>query len=227
MSTISEGSSRAEIERRSANFHPTVWGDYFLNYKCHHVAIRACADEIKKLKEEVRGILKEAQNEPSEQLTLIDSLQRLGISYHFEIEIEEALKQVHNHETIFSFKNLHNIALCFRLLRQQGYNLSSDVFTEFKDDKGNFKSSLIDNVKGMLSLYEAAHIRIHGEDVLEEALIFTTKNLTSMMKDSALLSGSPLGRQVQHSLDQPHHKGVPRLETRHYISLYHYNILYC
>ncbi|KAK9133655.1 hypothetical protein Scep_013183 [Stephania cephalantha] len=94
MSTESEGSSRAQIVRRSANFHPTVWGDYFLNYTCDHVAIHGCADEIKKLKEEVRGILKEVGNEPSEQLNLIDALQRLGISYHFETEIEKAMKQV-------------------------------------------------------------------------------------------------------------------------------------
>ncbi|KAK9152042.1 hypothetical protein Syun_010351 [Stephania yunnanensis] len=213
MSTESEGSSRAQIVRRSANFHPTVWGDYFLNYTCDHVAIHGCADEIKKLKEEVRGILKEVGNEPSEQLNLIDALQRLGISYHFETEIEEAMKQVYDHETIFSFKNLHNVALCFRLLRQQGYNLSS----------GDFESSLTGDAIGMLSLYEAAHIRIHGEDVLEEAHNFTATNLVYLMKSSPSFSSSPLGRQVQHSLEQPLHKGVPRLETRHYISLYQEN----
>ncbi|KAK9152051.1 hypothetical protein Syun_010360 [Stephania yunnanensis] len=186
-------------------------------------AIHGCADEIKKLKEEVRGILKEVGNQPSEQLNLIDALQRLGISYHFEIEIEEAMKQVYDHETIFSFKNLHNVALCFRLLRQQGYNLSSDIFTKFKDDNGDFESSLLDDVRAILSLYEAAHIRYHGEQVLEEALIFTTTNLTSMMKSSTSFSCSPLGRQVKHSLDQPFHKGIPRLEARRYISLYEEN----
>ncbi|KAK9133654.1 hypothetical protein Scep_013182 [Stephania cephalantha] len=41
-----------------------------------------------------------------------------------------------------------------------------------------------------------------------------------MMKSSTSFSCSPLGRQVKHSLDQPFHKGIPRLEARRYISLY-------
>ncbi|KAK9133646.1 hypothetical protein Scep_013174 [Stephania cephalantha] len=99
--------------------------------------------------------------------------------------------------------------------------MHADVFNKFKDDKGEFKSCLIDDVKGMLSLYEAAHIRFHGEDVLDEALIFTTTNLTSMMKSSTSFSCSPLGRQVKHSLDQPFHKAISRLEARkYYISFY-------
>ena len=31
--------------------------------------------------------------------------------------------------------------------------------------------------KGMLSLYEAAYLRVHGEDILDEALVFTTTHL--------------------------------------------------
>ncbi|KAF2290698.1 hypothetical protein GH714_015060 [Hevea brasiliensis] len=53
----------------------------------------------------------------SEKLKLLDAIQRLGISYHFEGEIEEALKQIYQ-----DFKddgNLGTVALRFRLLRQQ------------------------------------------------------------------------------------------------------------
>ncbi|KAK9152046.1 hypothetical protein Syun_010355 [Stephania yunnanensis] len=215
-----------EIVRKFANFHPSVWKDYFLEYNCDIEALQACTKGVEKLKEVVRNLLKDVQNEPSTQLNLIDALQRLGISYHFEIEIEEAMKHMHDQEIILSFlhdNDLHDLALCFRLLRNQGYKISSDIFREFKDEKGDFKSSLIDDLKGMLSLYEAAHIRIHGEDVLEKALNFTTTNLTSMMTSSPSLSRSPLGRQIQHSLEQPIHKGVPRLEARRYISLYQVN----
>ncbi|KAK9155113.1 hypothetical protein Sjap_002593 [Stephania japonica] len=168
-------SSQNEILRKSADFHPSVWGDYFLEHACDVLALDAYAHEVEKLKEQVRNMLKETELEPSTQLNLVDALQRL------------------------------------------------DIFSKFKDEKGDFKSSLIDDVKGMLSLYEAAHVSIHEEDVLEEALIFTTTNLTSMMKSSPSLSCSPLGRQIQHSLEQPIHKGMPRLEARRYISLYREN----
>ncbi|KAK9137635.1 hypothetical protein Sjap_008229 [Stephania japonica] len=103
------------------------------------------------------------------------------------------------------------------------FDCSDKEDTTFQvDNKGDFKSSLMVDVKGMLSLYEAAHVRFHGEDVLEKALIFTTTNLKSMMKSSTFTC-SPIGRQVQHSLEQPFHKGIPRLEARRFISLYQEN----
>lgn len=68
----------------------------------------------------------------------------------------------------------------------------------------------------MLNLYEAAHTRIHGEEILEEALKFTT---ASLEKEAPNLP-SPLQTQVYHALEQPLHKGIPRIEARHYISVY-------
>ncbi|KAK9131406.1 hypothetical protein Sjap_011893 [Stephania japonica] len=92
------------------------------------LALDAYAHEVEKLKEQVRNIIKETELEPSSQLNLVDALQRLGVSYHFEMEIEEAMKQMFDHEMIQSFlrnNDLYGVALCFRLLRQQGYNISS------------------------------------------------------------------------------------------------------
>jgi len=69
-----------------------------------------------------------AMDKPSQKLNLIDRIQRLGLAYHFEHEIDEQLEQIHR--SYFEFhcednnNNLHTIALLFRLLRQQGYNVS-------------------------------------------------------------------------------------------------------
>ena len=68
----------------------------------------------------------------------------------------------------------------------------------------------------MLSLYEAADLRTHGEDVLEEALVFTKAHLESV----APFLRSPLKEQVDHALVQCLQRGVPRVEARRYISLY-------
>ncbi|KAJ0096526.1 hypothetical protein Patl1_27260 [Pistacia atlantica] len=54
---------------------------------------------------------------------------------------------------------------------------SRDVFNKFKDSNGNFKASLVGNIRGVLSLYEATHLRVHGETILDEALVFTTTHL--------------------------------------------------
>lgn len=92
----------------------------------------------------------------------------------------------------------------------------ADVFNKFKDEKGNFKENLSNNIPGMLALYEATHLRAHGEDVLDEALAFTTTQL----KSAASHLSNPLAAKVNRALKQPLHKGIPRLEARHFISVY-------
>jgi hypothetical protein len=84
------------------------------------------------------------------------------------------------------------------------------------DNKENFNESLINDAQGMLSLYEAAHLRVHGEDILDEALVFTTTHLVSVASHLS----PPLATQVSHALKQPIRQGLPRLEARHYFSIY-------
>ncbi|RXI03549.1 hypothetical protein DVH24_004201 [Malus domestica] len=90
------------------------------------------------------------------------------------------------------------------------------MFNKFKDDDGKFKESLVNNVIGLLSLYEATQLRVHGEDILEEALTFTTTHLKSVENRLS----SPLSELVTHALYQPFWKGNPRLEARRYLSIY-------
>jgi (-)-germacrene D synthase len=91
-----------------------------------------------------------------------------------------------------------------------------DVFNKFKDEQGNFSERLTRDIEGMLSLYEATHIMIHGEDILEEALAFTTTHFESIANQL----NHPHAIQVKHSLRQALHKNLPRLEARNYISIY-------
>ncbi|KAM1525386.1 hypothetical protein ACFX1Q_010608 [Malus domestica] len=150
----------------------------------------------------------------SQKLDLIDDIQRLGVSYHFGNEIEEILQNIHG--SSYDLDDLCTAALHFRLLRQQGYNVSCDLFNNFKDGDGKFKESLVDDVVGLLSLYEATHLRIHGEEILDEALTFTTTNLES----ATFRLSPPLAKAVTHALNQPLRKGLPRVEARYYLSVY-------
>ncbi|XP_008232170.1 PREDICTED: (-)-germacrene D synthase-like [Prunus mume] len=211
-----------DINRRSANFSPSVWGSHFLSYASVETSIKA-KQRAQELKEKVKMILMAPVKKPSQKLDLIQDIQRLGVSHHFENEIEELLQKIHNssHDSTEpgdqeTDNELYTAALRFRLLRQQGYNISCDIFNNFKDSDGKFKESLVNDVLGLLSLYEATHLRNHGEDILDEALIFTTTHL-----ESATHRLSPiLSKQVTHAMYQPFWKGLPRLETRHYMSLY-------
>nr|QBL52480.1 beta-caryophyllene synthase [Vitis vinifera] len=205
--------------RPRAKFHPNIWGDLFITYTPKDEVSRACKEkQVADLKEEVRRELMAAAGNPSQLLNFFDAVQRLGVAYHFEREIEESLQHIYDrfHDAADTNDDLYNIALRFRLLRQQGYNISCGIFNKFKDEKGSFKEDLISNIQGMLGLYEAAHLRVHGENILEEALAFTTTHLKAMVESL----GYPLAEQVAHALKRPIRKGLERLEARWYISIY-------
>ncbi|ERN14990.1 hypothetical protein AMTR_s00032p00224550 [Amborella trichopoda] len=133
----------------------------------------------KVLKQQLKALLAERINEPVALLELIDSIQRLGVVYHFEEEIQVALDNMYTSGNIQQSwsDDLYTVSLAFRLLRQHGYHMSSDVFGAFKDEKGSFKVSLVGDVKGMLSLYEASHLCLLGEHILDAAWAFNSKRL--------------------------------------------------
>ncbi|CAK9136861.1 unnamed protein product [Ilex paraguariensis] len=186
------------VTRRSANYHPSVWGDHFLRYAFDTTQSDTHSEQQhQQLKEEVKKMLGSVDDKPSQQLNLIDAIQRLGVSYHFETEIDVALQHIYDACHDCDDKNgddLYTTTLRFRLLRRQGYNVSS----------------------GLLSLFEATHLRVHGEDILDEALAFTTMHLNSWLPHLS----DPLAEQVNHALQQPIYKGLTRLESRFYMSIY-------
>lgn len=82
-------------------------------------------EELEKMKEEVKGLIKVNQDDPLVELELIDVIQQLGLGYHFEAEIHHALHLIHKRLEDSRFSgNLYATALRFRLLRQQGYHVS-------------------------------------------------------------------------------------------------------
>ncbi|KAL6316968.1 hypothetical protein AAG906_024506 [Vitis piasezkii] len=226
MSVLSNMSSHSlaqnykpEVKRPMVNFHPGIRGNPFINYTPDDEITRAYNQkQVEDLKDEVRREQLAAAGKPSQQLNFIDAIQRLGVAYHFEEEIEEALRHIcdDHHYSDDKYDDLYNVALRFRLLRQQGYNISCDVFNKFKDKNGSFRESLIGDVQGMLGLYEAAHLRVQEEDILDEALAFTTTHLKSLVKHL----DHPLAVQVTQALHRPIRKGLERLEARPYISIY-------
>ncbi|XP_058001382.1 alpha-copaene synthase-like isoform X2 [Hevea brasiliensis] len=206
----------------SANYHPAIWGDYFLTpVSVSKTTDTSIQQPFEVLKQEVRRMLRDDIDESSQKLHLINRIQRLGVAYHFTSEIEDALEKI-CHDYSSDGNDLYTAALWFRPLRQQGTKVSSDIFVKFKDSEGEFKESLKQDVDGMLSLYEAAHLGIRGEDILDEAIAFTTANLYSLLPQL-----SPhLAQQVSHALNRPIHKCLPRLEARHYIDAYKWDKSY-
>ncbi|CAL5189472.1 unnamed protein product [Lathyrus oleraceus] len=209
------------LQRNLADFHPNVWGEYFLQYASESIEVdQNIRAQIETLKDEVRNMLLSKTENQLLRVKLIDSTCRLGVSYHFTHEIDDVLQHIHKscveNEEIIIEDNLCSITVLFRVMRQQGFRVSSNVFTKFKDEQGNFSKKLVIDVKGMLSLYEASHVMIHGEDILEDAQAFAATNLEAIVTQL----NPYLASQVKYTLKQALHKNLPRLEARHYISIY-------
>ncbi|WCJ35039.1 Sesquiterpene synthase [Euphorbia peplus] len=205
-------------DRHLADFHPTVWGHHFIHYPFHDTAsmIPAWMNEVNVLKEEVRKMMISPLTNKSQKLNLVDAIQRLGVAYHFEQEIGQQLQTIFTVPKSYSETDddLHTVALEFRLLRQQGYLVSTNMLNKFKDIEGRFREDLIGDVRGLLSLYEASFLSVHGEDILEEAVVFTRAGLKLVPNDS------PISDQISHALKRPLRRNIDRQVAAHYISIY-------
>ncbi|KAJ8436192.1 hypothetical protein Cgig2_006879 [Carnegiea gigantea] len=202
-------------------YHPDVWGDHFVNYIPPPQEI-LCQEEhaLDALKKEVRKKLLTAFENPKDKLGFIDAMERLGVAYHFEEEIRIILQEFHdnyNQQNGLYEDDLYYVSRRFRLLRQHSFFASSDVFTKFKDEKNNFKDGLMSrDAQHLLSLYEATYLRVHGEDILEEALELTKTKLKELVPHLA----PSLAKQVQHALLRPMRKALPRMYAREFMSFY-------
>lgn len=94
-----------------------------------------------------------------------------------------------------------------------------DVFKIFTDGEGSFKDCLGNDVKGMLSLYEAAYLGFEGESLLDEALAFTSIHLRNLSR-SDVTQEKGVSEQVSHALELPLHHRMLRLEARWQIESY-------
>ncbi|XP_075080927.1 5-epi-aristolochene synthase-like isoform X1 [Nicotiana tabacum] len=212
MAAAAVGNYEEDIVRPVADFSPSLWGDQFLSFSIDNQVAEKYAKEIEAPKEQTRNMLLATGMKLADTLNLIDIIERLGISYHFEKEIDEILDQIYNQNS--NCDDLSTSALQFRLLRQHGFNISPEIFSKFQDENGKFKESLASDVLGLLNLYEASHARTHADDILQDALAFSTIHLEFVAPHLK----SPLREQVTHALEQCLHKGVPRVETRFFIS---------
>ncbi|EOX92383.1 Myrcene synthase, chloroplastic, putative isoform 1 [Theobroma cacao] len=206
------------IARRTANYHPPIWThDYIQSLQSDFVG-ESCDERAMKLVAEVRTMLDRVLD-PLEKLELVDTLQRLGLSYHYENDTKRILESVNAEESNVVWKkgNLYATALEFRLLRQHGYKVTPEVFSSFMDEMGNFKAGLCEDCKGLLNLYEASYHLVEGESILENARDFAAKHLKQCLKQNKDEYQFML---VEHALELPLHWRIERLEARWFIDVY-------
>ncbi|KAG2684190.1 hypothetical protein I3760_10G065400 [Carya illinoinensis] len=208
-------------ERRSANYKPNIWKYDILESLNSIYDGPGYKRRAEKLIEDVRIIFGKAIDSEA-KLELIDSVQKLGLAAHFDVEIKAAI------DTIASIDKINNqspggeegplyvTALCFKLLRQHGYDVSQDMFSGFMDEKtGTFRKSKHEDIKGMLELLEASHLALEGEDILDEAREFSTTALEEAIPNL----DDHRAKQVAHALELPSHRRVQWFDVKWHINV--------
>ncbi|CAN1197886.1 Alpha-terpineol synthase, chloroplastic [Linum perenne] len=206
-----EGGSQQHDRRRSGNYEPGMWGvvtsardHHHLdgiydghvsnNGRCGSVVVMRKIEELKKyVKEKIVG-----SHEVVERMELIDSVQRLGLGYHFEKEIRDALVEIRDDV--------------------DGMSSDWDGVHACAGANGEFNPQVAMDVKGLLGLYEASHLRVHGEEIMDDAKAFALRHLSE--DDDKVDYSTPLGKQVEHALQLPLYWRMQRAEANWFIELY-------
>ncbi|XP_047262989.1 (E,E)-alpha-farnesene synthase isoform X2 [Capsicum annuum] len=167
-------------QRRNANYKPNFWKYDFLQSLKSQYFEGKYKIEAQKLKEEVLCILAEIVN-PLSKLELIDSINKMSLSHLFEKEIMLSLQDMEYAKKYSSSEmDLYSTALHFRIFRQYGYNVPQDVFLSYMDEMGEqFEVDANMDPKTMVQLFEASHLALEDENMLDGARIFCNKNLKS------------------------------------------------
>ncbi|KAF8115055.1 hypothetical protein N665_0030s0098 [Sinapis alba] len=208
--------------RKFKKLLPSPWTDRFHSVVVDVSEMDALRKEMDVLSPKVKNKLMSSKGIDStkKRILMIYLLVSLGLAHHFKDEIDETLQEGFEkiEEMMDGEDDLYTVSIIFWVLRRYGHNLSSDVFRRFKMNNGSFKDSLTGDAKGMLSLYEAAYLRTRKDDILDEALMFTSSHLMSI---AACGTCPPLlSVRIQSALILSQHWNMEILVPLEYIPFY-------
>lgn len=228
----------AGVQRRIGDYHSNLWDDNFIQSLSSPYQESSYGERTERLIGEIKEIFKSLSMEEGELLSplndllqcvlMVDNVERLGIERHFQNEIKASLEYVYSYwsengigcgrDSVSS--DLNTTALGFRILRLHGYTVFSDVFEQFKDQKGQFawftSNHTERKIRSVLNLFRASLIGFPGEKVMEEAEVFSATYLKEALQTIPV---SGLSREIEYVLEYRWHSNLPRLEARSYIDI--------
>nr|AKP96362.1 ent-kaurene synthase [Grindelia hirsutula] len=161
------------------------------------------------------------------RLSMVDTLQKLGIAQHFRVEIQDVLDEtyrcwVQKDEQIFT--DVVTCALAFRVLRISGYEVSSDPLTEITKE-GDYMNAPEDeepfkDIYSALEVHRASQIMYQEELTLGERVLRSSDFLIQRLSAEAVPSN--IHKEVEHALKFPFNGCLERISARRNIE--HYNI---
>ncbi|CAN1220953.1 Ent-kaurene synthase 5, chloroplastic [Linum grandiflorum] len=133
------------------------------------------------------------------RLSIIDTLDRLGVARHFTNEIKMVLDHTYQRwlqsdEELFLDPT--TCAMAFRLLRVYGYDVSSDLLASFSEDCFfNSLEGYLKDTTAVLELHRASQI-IHLEEPILETQNAWTRNFLERELSNGSINVDQLGRSI-------------------------------
>ncbi|XP_044967666.1 acyclic sesquiterpene synthase-like isoform X1 [Hordeum vulgare subsp. vulgare] len=142
------------------------------------------------------------------QLSMVDVLQKIGISRHFASEIKSILDFTYSYwlqrdEIILGAETC---AMAFRILRMNGYNVSADGLSHISTD--------LSDTRSLLELYKASQVSTSDDELILDSIGSWSGHLLKQQLTSTEAQRAPLLREVEHVLDSPFYTMLDRLEHK-------------
>ncbi|KMT01610.1 hypothetical protein BVRB_9g216050 [Beta vulgaris subsp. vulgaris] len=160
------------------------------------------------------------------RLYMADVLQILGLDRHFKEEITSVLNETFrlweqgDDET---FSDVVTTTMAFRLLRDHGYDVSSEMLAVYHDEDCCFHQfgGHPEDIRSALELFRASQLKIYDhESYLEKqtsnSRIFLDRNISEHSTQADRFSTN-LIKEVADTLKSPYHASLERLESRKFI----------
>ncbi|KAF7013134.1 unnamed protein product [Triticum aestivum] len=153
------------------------------------------------------------------QLSMVDALKKIGISRHFSSEINSILDKAYiswlqrDDEIML---DVETCAMAFRLLRMNGYDVSSDELSHVAE-ASTFHSSLegyLNDTKSLLELYKASKVCLsENELILENISNWSGRLLTEKLCCDGT-DRMPIFGEVEYTLKFPFYATVEPLDHK-------------
>ncbi|NP_001348122.1 ent-kaur-16-ene synthase, chloroplastic [Zea mays] len=153
------------------------------------------------------------------QLSMVDTLESVGISRHFSAEIKAVLDMVYSlwlqkEEEIML--DAETCAMAFRILQMNGYDVSTDWLSHIAE-ASNFHNSLqgyLCDTKTLLEMYKASKVILSERDLTLENIGCWTGSLLREKLCSDGAQRVPILEEVEYALKFPHYAIVDPLNNR-------------
>ncbi|KAG0527406.1 hypothetical protein BDA96_06G230600 [Sorghum bicolor] len=155
-----------------------------------------------------------------QQLQQVDVLENMGISRHFASEIKRVLDRTYRCWLLRDEEIMLDAATCamaFRILRMNGYDVSSDELYHVAE-ASMFHNSLggyLNDTRTLLELHKASTVSTSEDEyILDTIGSWSSTLLREQLGSGGALRRTPLFREVEHALDCPFYTTLDRLDHR-------------